>query len=195
MKPPLTTVADCMTSGPHAIEAKASLSKAVRTMRIKGVRHLPVLDDGELVGVLTERDINLTRAVAQADPADLTVEEAMTPNPYVVSPDTPLSQVASAMAKRKIGSAVVMDGERLAGVFTTTDALHALAMALESGASLRRPSPVARLARSPRRSSAGARGAGLATSPDARRPRARDARLAAPLRGRPPRRTRHSAAR
>jgi acetoin utilization protein AcuB len=192
MKPPLTTVADCMTSGPHAIEAKASLSKAVRTMRIKGVRHLPVLDGGELVGVLTERDINLTRAVAQADPADLTVEEAMTPNPYVVSPDTPLGEVASAMARRKIGSAVVMDGERLAGVFTTTDALHALAMALEGGASVERPAAVARTAR---RAPPRPRGPGLATSPDARRPRARDARLAAPLRGRPPRRTRHSAAR
>jgi acetoin utilization protein AcuB len=174
MKPPLPTVADYMTRGPQAIELKASLSKAVRTMRINGVRHLPVLDDHELVGIISERDIDLTRAVAQADPADLTVEEAMTPNPYVVAPDAPLNDVARAMARRKIGSAVVMEGERLAGVFTTTDALHALVIALE-GAPTR------------------ARSAKLRQSPDARHPGPRDGRLAAPLRGRPPRRTRHSA--
>ena len=192
MMPPLPTVADFMTSGPHAIDAKASLSKAVRTMRIKGIRHLPVLDDGELVGVLTERDVNLTRAVAQADPADLTVEEAMTPNPFVVPPDAPLNQVARAMARRKIGSAIVVDRERVAGVFTTTDALNALAIALESTATLERPSPVAR---TPRRAPPRVRGSGVSQSPDARGPRRRDARLAAPLRGRPPRRTRHSSTR
>jgi acetoin utilization protein AcuB len=190
MKPPLPTVAEYMTRGPQAIELKASLSKAVRTMRINGVRHLPVLDDGELVGILSERDVDLTRAVAQADPADLTVEEAMTPNPYVVAPDAPLNDVARAMARRKIGSAVVVEGNRLAGVFTTTDALRALAVVLESAAS-RKKAPVAR---TPHRTPARPRTAGLGPSPDARSPKRRDGRLAAPLRGRPPRRTRYSPA-
>jgi acetoin utilization protein AcuB len=192
MKPPLPTVADYMTPGPHAIDPKASLSKAVRTMRIHAVRHLPVVDDGELVGIISERDIDLTRAVAQADPADLTVEEAMTPNPFVVPPDAPLNQVARAMARRKIGSAIVVDRERVAGVFTTTDALRALVIALESAPTVERPSPVAR---TPRRALPRARAAALVHAPDARGPRRRDARLAAPLRGRPPRRTRHSPAR
>jgi acetoin utilization protein AcuB len=192
MKPPLPTVADYMTPGPQAIDPKASLSKAVRTMRANAVRHLPVVDGGELVGIISDRDIDLTRAVAQADPADLTVEEAMTPNPFVVPPDAPLNQVARAMARRKIGSAIVVDHERVAGVFTTTDALRALVIALESGPTVERPSPVAR---TPRRAAPRARAAALAHAPDARGPRRRDARLAAPLRGRPPRRTRHSAAR
>jgi acetoin utilization protein AcuB len=182
MKPPLPTVAEYMTRGPYAIEPRASLSKAVRTMRINGVRHLPVVDEGELVGIVSERDVDLTRAVAQADPADLTVEEAMTPNPYVVPPEAPLNDVARAMAKRKIGSAVVVQHERLVGVFTTTDALHALVVALEGEVS-RRKAPVAKTARRAR------------PSPDARSPRRRDGRLAAPLRGRPPRRTRRSPAR
>jgi acetoin utilization protein AcuB len=191
MKPPLPTVDEYMTPAPHAIEPRASLSKAVRTMRIKGVRHLPVVDGDELVGIVSERDIDLTRAVAQADPADLTVEEAMTPNPYVVSPDAPLSQVARAMARRKIGSAIVMDRGRLAGVFTTTDALRALVDTLEGAASSPEGSAVARATR---RAPARARGAGLPESPRQRRPRRPDGRLAAPLRGRPPRRTRQSPA-
>jgi CBS domain-containing protein len=116
----------------------------------------------------------------------------MTPNPFVVPPDAPLNQVARAMARRKIGSAIVVDGERVAGVFTTTDALLALVNALESPPALKRPSPVAR---TPRRAPPRARAAAVVHAPDARGPRRREARLAAPLRGRPPRRTRRSAAR
>jgi acetoin utilization protein AcuB len=45
---------------------------------------------------------------------------------YIVSPDAPIGEVASAMAEHKYGCAVVMNGTHLAGIFTTTDALRAL---------------------------------------------------------------------
>jgi acetoin utilization protein AcuB len=55
----------------------------------------------------------------------------MTPEPYSVTPDAPLNQVARVMAQRKIGSAVVIERGAVSGVFTVTDALQALVEALE----------------------------------------------------------------
>jgi acetoin utilization protein AcuB len=56
----------------------------------------------------------------------VSVEEAMTSDVYLVSPDTSLGEVASAMAEHKYGCAVVMNGTHLTGIFTTIDALRAL---------------------------------------------------------------------
>jgi acetoin utilization protein AcuB len=58
------------------------------------------------------------------------VEDVMTPHPYTVTPGAPLDEVASAMSRRKIGSAVVVEGGRVVGVFTTVDALRLLSALL-----------------------------------------------------------------
>jgi acetoin utilization protein AcuB len=65
-----------------------------------------------------------------ADGDKLLVEEAMSPGPFAVAPDAPLADVAREMAERKYGSAVIMEGDKVIGVFTTTDALAALAALL-----------------------------------------------------------------
>jgi acetoin utilization protein AcuB len=106
-------------------------------MRDHGIRHLPVCRGRELVGVLSDRDVNLVQNLAHARPDEITVEDAMTPDPYVVAPDTPLNQVARVLVDRKIGSAVVLDGRDLVGVFTVTDGLQALVEALEGTSSRR----------------------------------------------------------
>jgi acetoin utilization protein AcuB len=121
------TVADFMTRSPHSIGMNQSLEEAHRLMRDYRIRHLPVLDGGELVGLVSERDLHLLETFRDVNAAKVTVEEAMTSDPYVVPPNTPLTQVALEMWKNKYGSAVVMEGDRLAGVFTTIDALGALA--------------------------------------------------------------------
>jgi acetoin utilization protein AcuB len=102
-----------------------------------GVRHLPVMDHGELVGMLSDRDMNLVQSLAPVPPDTITVEDAMTAEPYAVAPETLLQEVARRMADRRIGSAVVVDHGAVVGVFTTTDALNALADTLE-GKDLRR---------------------------------------------------------
>ncbi|MEO6418514.1 MAG: CBS domain-containing protein, partial [Polyangiaceae bacterium] len=84
----------------------------------------------KLVGVVSERDLTQLRALAD-HPSREIVEEAMTRDPYVVSPTTPLNRVARELAGHKYGSAIVMDGPSLVGVLTTTDALVVLADILE----------------------------------------------------------------
>lgn len=124
------TVGDYMTPSPHCIGVDQPLERAREWMREMGVRHLPVRDGGQLVGVLSERDVALVGLLAPSQLGTTAVEEAMTPIPYCVTAETPLAEVTKHMAARKLGSAVVMDGNEVVGVFTTSDALEALSRAL-----------------------------------------------------------------
>jgi acetoin utilization protein AcuB len=90
------------------------------------LRHLPVWSDGKLVGIVSARDLDCVRSLAHAEPAVIHVEDAMTANPYAPSPDTLLVDVVRTMVERKLGSAVVMDGGQIVGIFTATDAMRAL---------------------------------------------------------------------
>jgi acetoin utilization protein AcuB len=121
-----------MTSAPHSIGRDQTLSRAQERMRELGVRHLPVLEGGKLVGVLSQRDALFVETLRDVDPAQVLVEEAMTSDVYVARPETPLAEVAAAMAEHKYGCVVVMTGARLTGIFTTVDALRALIAIAES---------------------------------------------------------------
>lgn len=116
-----------MTASPHTIGVDQSLAAATQMMQAHKVRHLPVLRGGEMVGLLSERDIQLVAGLPSVDPATFTVEDAMSEPVYSVTPDTPLEEVAAEMAAHKYGAAVVTEGGHIAGVFTSVDALYALA--------------------------------------------------------------------
>jgi acetoin utilization protein AcuB len=127
MKP---TVRQYMTHNPHTIGREQTLDVAHRVMREHRVRHLPVLEGGKLVGLVSQRDLHLIETLRDVDPAETTVEEAMTMDVYVTAPNTPLAEAARVMAENKYGSAVVVDRAKIVGVFTTVDALLALAQLL-----------------------------------------------------------------
>lgn len=127
MKPRDLTVADRMTRTPQLIGLEQPLSAAHVLMRTNGIRHLPVLHGGKLVGIVSLRDLHLVETFRDVNPDQVRVEEAMTQDVYAVEPKTPLKDVVSEMAERKLGSAVVIEGTKVVGVFTTTDALDTLA--------------------------------------------------------------------
>jgi acetoin utilization protein AcuB len=128
-----------MTPAPQSIGRDQPLSLAHELMREHNVRHLPVLDGGILVGIISARDLYFVETLRGVDPAKVKVEEAMTPDPDFVSVDTPLREVAASMARTKHGSAIVLEGQRVVGIFTTIDALHALVELEDEARS--RPSP------------------------------------------------------
>jgi acetoin utilization protein AcuB len=116
-----------MTVSPVVIGVGDTLSDAHRVMRERGIRHLPVLEAGRLVGVVSQRDLYIAESLSGVDPATDTVREAMSGEPYTVPPGAPLDEVAATMAERRLGSAIVVDRGAVIGVFTTVDALRALA--------------------------------------------------------------------
>ncbi len=121
-----TTVRNYMTPSPHTIGAEQTLDVAARIMREHRIRHLPVLRGGQLVGIVSERDVQLVGGLPNVDSARITVEDAMSETVYAVTPETPIEEVAAQMAAHKYGAALVTEHGRVAGVFTTTDALHAV---------------------------------------------------------------------
>jgi acetoin utilization protein AcuB len=121
-----------MTPAPHTIGPTRSLAAARQTMLKHHVRHLPVLDGGRIVGLVSERDLLLVESLPGVNPTDVHVDEAMVENVHTVHPDTPIGEVVETMIDTKAGSAVVCEGDRVLGIFTTIDALQALHALLES---------------------------------------------------------------
>jgi len=128
---PELAVAAYMTKAPHLVDSHAPLPDALKVMRAHGIRHLPVTQAGALVGILSKHDVILMTPLASAPPAEVSVEDVMSDDPYTVSPATPLGEVVQVMAERGIGAAIVVEGEAIVGVFTTIDALRALAAVLD----------------------------------------------------------------
>lgn len=114
-----------MTPMPHTIGRDLPLKQAMAMMREHGIRHLPVQERGELVGIITDRDVKFGSSFAGA--AELTVDELMSNDPYVVAPDTPVNEVVAVMAEHKYGCAVVRQGNgKVVGIFTAIDGLRVL---------------------------------------------------------------------
>jgi acetoin utilization protein AcuB len=132
MTKPIPTIQKYMTKVPHSVGDEQTLAHASSLMKEHGIRHLPVLRGGKLLGILTDRDVHLIEALVGEEGADLAVAEAMTEEPYAVDPGTPLDEVASEMAEKKYGSAVVVQNRKVVGIFTTVDACRALSELLRT---------------------------------------------------------------
>ena len=114
-----------MTPAPFTVTRDTGLAAAHETMRRHEIRHLPILDEGDLVGVVDERDLAIAERFPEAQ--RMAVGEIMSPEPYAVHPSTPLAEVAGEMAKRRHGVAIVVAKGHVVGVFTAVDGLRALA--------------------------------------------------------------------
>jgi acetoin utilization protein AcuB len=115
-----------MTSHPFTIGPDETAESAGRVMQTHGIHHLPVLRDGELVGMVSESDLRLSIAWSGAS-RPVYVRDAMRRDPFVVGPDSPMSPVARIMAEQRHDSAVVMSSGRVVGILCAFDALRALA--------------------------------------------------------------------
>jgi acetoin utilization protein AcuB len=114
-----------MTPMPYTVDGSASIKYALQLMREHRIRHLPVLNLGEVVGIITDRDIKLASGFQGSE--KIVVEDVMTPHPYIVKPQAPLDAVASEMAEHKYGCAIVrQENGAMVGIFTAVDALRCL---------------------------------------------------------------------
>jgi acetoin utilization protein AcuB len=131
-----TKVRDWMTRNPITIDADASIATAIHFLKEKDVRRLPVLKDGKMVGLVTERML-LTFSPGKSTSLDAwevhyllaqtPVTAAMNRNPHTVTPDTDLADCAQIIHDRKLNGITVVDETgTLVGILTTTNALEAL---------------------------------------------------------------------
>lgn len=108
---------------PVTVSLGTSTMEASRLMEAHNIRHLPVLENGCPVGIVSKRDIS----ILECDLADLPVEEIMTPDPFTVRSTDLLKDVVFEMSSRKIGSVLVNDeDDKLYGIFTSIDALNSI---------------------------------------------------------------------
>jgi acetoin utilization protein AcuB len=128
--PPIKAV---MTPFPYWIDKGEPIAAARKMMAGHSIRHLPVMEAGRLVGVITDRDINLILDPGLGDPPEgKTVGDICVSRVYVVDLMEPLDRVLLHMAKHHIGSALVMKDGRLVGIFTVTDACRWFGEMLQS---------------------------------------------------------------
>ncbi len=123
-------VSEVMTRLPEVVSPEVPLNQAWSRMRSENLRHLPVVRDGKLIGVLSDRTLRL--ASAYEGSMSMKVEDAMVVDPFVVSPEAPLYEVCAQMATHRYGSVIVVDsGRKPLGIFTAQDALRVLSEMLK----------------------------------------------------------------
>ncbi len=136
MSLPHLQIKDVMSPAPWTCASSDSLHDAQEAMVRHGIRHLPVLDGAQLLGVLSERDVAVALSLKGANAKNTTAGEVCARDLYVSHPESPLAEVVAAMAAHRYGSAVITSGGDTVGIFTTTDACRALAGLLTPGSDL-----------------------------------------------------------
>jgi acetoin utilization protein AcuB len=125
-------VADWMTEAVLAVETFDSIAIARQVMAKHRVNQLPVLDNDNLIGIVTDRDIRdaypTSMMINRGDEIDrfaekITVEEVMTRDVFIVRPETPLATAVGLLRRHRIGSLPVIKNKRLVGIITRSDIL------------------------------------------------------------------------
>ena len=122
----LRVINEVMTPLPQTVDKGDLLGLAQSLMETHHIRHLPVLDGETLFGLISDRDIKLARFVGEkfVPGQELVVGDVCNREPYTVAPGTELDEVTLHMAEKRIGSALVVEDNKVIGVFTATDALR-----------------------------------------------------------------------
>lgn len=135
-----------MTQPAVTVEPSTLLLDAALTLRTGAIRHLPVVEHGRLVGLLTDRDIQrcapsrlipITEESYNAVFAGTTVARVMTRDPLSVSPDLPLSSAIALMQQSRYGCLPVVQGAELVGILTRSDLVDTLQRLLSNQSPLR----------------------------------------------------------
>ena len=122
-------VSERMTANPVVISPTDTLANARRLMDRGKFRALPVLENGKLVGIVTDRDLRKHEGLAgkAAEYLEWTkVTVAMTPDPMTVSPESLTLDAARLLLEHKIGGLPVVDNGKLVGIVTTSDLLRSI---------------------------------------------------------------------
>ena len=137
-------VREWMTRDPITTASHTSVQDAWKLMKERKIRHLPVVDQGRLVGIVTDRDLRLVlpspATTLEAHELNylldkLPVSEVMTADPMTVGQSVPIPDAVRFLMRARIGAFPVMEDGKLVGILTREDALKAFLSRAEAEAS------------------------------------------------------------
>ena len=120
-------VREYMSRLPEEIDRHETLAAAVERMRARSIRHVPVMDNAQVYGILSQHDALSVSLRLGAPASTVAVGDVCERRTLSVSPTTPIPEVAQQMVERGVTSALVIDEGVLVGIFTSVDALRLLA--------------------------------------------------------------------
>lgn len=126
----IPTVAEYMTKNPITVRSDMPITQVEKLMAEHAIRHLPVLEGGQLIGIVSQRDLHLLQSFDDIDSQKTSVIEACSDEVFTVSPKAPLDEVCKEMAQHRYGSVLVVENKKLLGIFTWVDALFAMSECL-----------------------------------------------------------------
>lgn len=119
----IPSLASVLTPFPYHIESSAPVKEAEALMKEHNIRHLIVMEDGDIYGVLSDRELQHHGSLYGMDKnSELSVNDICTNNIIVADLHDPLDKVLDVMAEKQLGCIVALREGELAGIFTTTDA-------------------------------------------------------------------------
>ena len=124
-------VEDSMSRDVATLSPGNTAGEALALCRERRIRHLPVLDGGSLVGVVSDRDLR-SATPALGDPAratalgEIRVEDVMARDVFTARPDDPIDAAANTMRERSINCLPVLEGGKLVGIVTSSDVMESL---------------------------------------------------------------------
>jgi CBS domain-containing protein len=118
-------VRQAMTPAPATIGADEYVVEAARLMATHDVGSLPVVDDGKLVGIVTDRDVVLQVVAKDLDPHKTPVSTVCSENPIVVGPDDSLDEALQRMAREQVRRLPVVEESKVVGILAQADVSRA----------------------------------------------------------------------
>jgi CBS domain-containing protein len=115
------SIRDVMTPSPQTVESGSPVVEAAKLMEQTDAGMIPVVDDGSLLGTVTDRDIVLRVVAARKDPASTTVAEIASTELVTVRPDQDLDEGLSLMAEHQVRRLPVVEEGRLVGIVAQAD--------------------------------------------------------------------------
>lgn len=121
-------VQDVMQHPVVTVTSSTPIAEAYRTMHDRRIRHLPVVDDDVLTGIVTDRDLRYATSRLHPSPveAEAPVSTIMSDSVITAGPLDPVEEAARLLRARRIGSLPVLDGDSLVGIVTVTNLLDAI---------------------------------------------------------------------
>lgn len=125
----------------HVVKPRDSIRHARELMELHRVNQLPVVVDGRVVGIVTDRDLRdafpsvfptaADGEQGQPDPDDIPVEDAMSANVMALGPKDAMADAARLMRRERIGALPIVEGRKLVGILARSDVLDAFVEVLE----------------------------------------------------------------